>query len=222
MSHLNSHAGDGLTPAPLMPIAHHIQDVLRFLALPSCIDETSMTVQTAEQANTQPLELLKVLLIGETQATDAILQNLPTSFTTKGFSDRQTKIQSVAITPTEFLALPYTERFDLGVLIDDHTPSSKHLAENKPHDVIKIANRLRDLFADQSLLYLPATNKINLRQLGFVQSEAFVSKPKESKPNKPKSHWQAWQFNLYDYKPTPNWLNAKYWANPENFDKYRW
>ena len=70
-----------------MPITHHIQDVLRFLALPNCIDETSMTVQTAEQANTQPLELLKLLLIGETQATDAILQNLPTSFTTKGFPD---------------------------------------------------------------------------------------------------------------------------------------
>lgn len=32
----------------------------------------------------------------------------------------------------------------------------------------------------------------------------------------------VWQFNLYDYKPRPNWLNADYWANPENWDKYRW
>lgn len=32
----------------------------------------------------------------------------------------------------------------------------------------------------------------------------------------------VWQFNLYDYKPRPNWLNADYWANPENWGKYRW
>ena len=31
-----------------------------------------------------------------------------------------------------------------------------------------------------------------------------------------------WQFNLYDYKQLPNWLNADYWANPENWDKHRW
>nr|WP_264480642.1 DUF6231 family protein [Psychrobacter sp. I-STPA6b] len=35
-------------------------------------------------------------------------------------------------------------------------------------------------------------------------------------------HLSIWQFNLYDYKYRPDWLNAKYWANPENFDKYRW
>ncbi|MEC9444900.1 MAG: DUF6231 family protein, partial [Pseudomonadota bacterium] len=31
-----------------------------------------------------------------------------------------------------------------------------------------------------------------------------------------------WQFNLYDYKQLPNWLNADYWANPENWGKHRW
>lgn len=29
-------------------------------------------------------------------------------------------------------------------------------------------------------------------------------------------------FNLYDYKHRPDWLNAKYWANPELWDVYRW
>ena len=29
-------------------------------------------------------------------------------------------------------------------------------------------------------------------------------------------------FNLYDYKQRPDWLNAKYWANPELWDVYRW
>ncbi len=33
---------------------------------------------------------------------------------------------------------------------------------------------------------------------------------------------QYYGFDLYSYKTTPDWLNARYWANPELFDKYRW
>jgi hypothetical protein len=29
-------------------------------------------------------------------------------------------------------------------------------------------------------------------------------------------------FSLEDYKTTPEWLNAGYWAHPELFDRYRW
>jgi uncharacterized protein DUF6231 len=31
-----------------------------------------------------------------------------------------------------------------------------------------------------------------------------------------------YKFNIYDYKPAPEWLNGKYWAHPELFDKFRW
>lgn len=31
-----------------------------------------------------------------------------------------------------------------------------------------------------------------------------------------------YRFDLYDYKPTPEWLNARHWANPELWGKYRW
>ncbi|WP_259740705.1 DUF6231 family protein, partial [Pseudomonas poae] len=27
---------------------------------------------------------------------------------------------------------------------------------------------------------------------------------------------------LLDYKQVPDWLNARFWANPENFGKYWW
>jgi len=30
------------------------------------------------------------------------------------------------------------------------------------------------------------------------------------------------RFELSDYKTTPDWLNSKYWANPELYNKYRW
>lgn len=29
-------------------------------------------------------------------------------------------------------------------------------------------------------------------------------------------------FQLYAYKSPPEWLNSRYWANPELFDKFRW
>lgn len=29
-------------------------------------------------------------------------------------------------------------------------------------------------------------------------------------------------YDLAEYKPAPDWLNSKYWANPQNFGKYWW
>ncbi|MCP1515005.1 MULTISPECIES: DUF6231 family protein [Pseudomonas] len=29
-------------------------------------------------------------------------------------------------------------------------------------------------------------------------------------------------YDLLDYKQVPDWLNARFWANPENFGKYWW
>ncbi|OBS08039.1 DUF6231 family protein [Acidihalobacter prosperus] len=31
-----------------------------------------------------------------------------------------------------------------------------------------------------------------------------------------------YHFDLYDYKRTPDWLNARFWAHPERWDKTRW
>jgi len=33
---------------------------------------------------------------------------------------------------------------------------------------------------------------------------------------------QAWYFARDSYKKIPDWLNSRYWANPEMFEKYRW
>ena len=29
-------------------------------------------------------------------------------------------------------------------------------------------------------------------------------------------------YDVRDYKQVPDWLNAKFWANPQNFGKYWW
>ena len=30
------------------------------------------------------------------------------------------------------------------------------------------------------------------------------------------------EFDIYTYKPAPDWLNARHWANPERWGKQRW
>lgn len=33
---------------------------------------------------------------------------------------------------------------------------------------------------------------------------------------------QVFSYAIENYQPHHEWLNARFWANPENFDKYRW
>jgi hypothetical protein len=31
-----------------------------------------------------------------------------------------------------------------------------------------------------------------------------------------------YSYNIQSYRPKRDWLNSRFWANPENYDKYRW
>lgn len=33
---------------------------------------------------------------------------------------------------------------------------------------------------------------------------------------------RLYEFDLYDYKATPDWLNPRHWAHPDLWDKFRW
>jgi hypothetical protein len=35
-------------------------------------------------------------------------------------------------------------------------------------------------------------------------------------------HHQVFFYAIESYQIKKDWLNARFWANPENFDKYRW
>ena len=89
--------------------------------------------------------------------------------------------------------------------------------------------RYRDLYAAHLLIALDDT--LDLKAYGFTPFD-ILNEPslemnttdKSEQPSSVKSSASArlWQFNLYDYKQLPNWLNADYWANPENWGKHRW
>ena len=94
---------------------------------------------------------------------------------------------------------------------------------------IPLLMRYRDLYAAHLLIALDDT--LDLKAYGFTPFD-ILNEPslemnntdKTEQPLSVKSSASArlWQFNLYDYKQLPNWLNADYWANPENWGKHRW
>ena len=94
---------------------------------------------------------------------------------------------------------------------------------------IPLLMRYRDLYAAHLLIALD--NTLDLKAYGFTpfdilheQSLEMNNTDQTEQPSSAKSSASArlWQFNLYDYKQLPNWLNADYWANPENWGKHRW
>ena len=94
---------------------------------------------------------------------------------------------------------------------------------------IPLLMRYRDLYAAHLLIALDDT--LDLKAYGFTpfdilheQSLEMNNTDQTEQPSSAKSSASArlWQFNLYDYKQLPNWLNADYWANPENWGKHRW
>lgn len=51
----------------------------------------------------------------------------------------------------------------------------------------------------------------DFRALGFRHIKQY---PEETPPK------TLYYFDIYDYKLTPDWLNSKFWANPERWDIY--
>lgn len=75
---------------------------------------------------------------------------------------------------------------------------------------------LRDLYARRVLLRL-AANAIwrhqDVMAFGFTRLAQLTSDGNAV---------TYYGFDVGTYKTTPDWLNAKYWANPELFGRYRW
>lgn len=102
------------------------------------------------------------------------------------------------------------------------------LSKEQLQHYIPLLMRYRDLYASHLLIALD--NNIDLKAYGFTpfdildnqRSEADGSLQANSSLRSDLPTAILWQFNLYDYKQLPNWLNADYWANPENWDKRRW
>ncbi|PNK61682.1 DUF6231 family protein [Psychrobacter sp. FDAARGOS_221] len=227
------------TTATIDAIFQHLCHVINYLA-----NQDSPKDNSTDQTSTA--DAFSLLLICDADINDSLLTPLKQTF-------NQIKVR--ASTATDFVNAAFDSRYNLSCFIDaqlidnkqplidntnstsqpQHTSSaSSNTSEVRP-DKLKqqqtIAIRLRDLFAQQSVLFISAPKVDaehkqvnNLNGLGYILTPIDVAhnETNEDAPSANHTKLQCWQFNLYDYKQRPDWLNAKYWANPENFDKYRW
>ena len=73
--------------------------------------------------------------------------------------------------------------------------------------------KLRDLMAKRIVVAAQLDDEKLLRSLGFTRLLEHSQQVAD---------FEFWQFNILTYKQVPDWLNARFWANPENWNKFRW
>ena len=82
---------------------------------------------------------------------------------------------------------------------------------------------LRDRLAQRVFILLPMADDTpeqrshwsltDMTALGLRQVACFEHKGRPL---------HLYRFDLYDYKLTPDWLNPRFWANPQMWDRARW
>ena len=110
---------------------------------------------------------------------------------------------------SEFLSLPFNRRYDLGFVLLD----TAEMAGISSQDKAQLLVKLRDLMAKRIVVASRLQDEQLMRALGFTQ---LIDKTAHG------SDFALWQFNILTYKHVPDWFNSKFWANPENWNKFRW
>ena len=112
---------------------------------------------------------------------------------------------------SEVLNLPFSQRYDLALvnLIKHSNILTAHQGQLE-HALV----RLRDLFAKKVIVVADPSIGKALHALGFSQILDLLPDVQQGV--------QIWQFNILTYKQVPDWFNAKFCANPDNWDKFRW
>lgn len=89
--------------------------------------------------------------------------------------------------------------------------------QTDPDAAMQRLGRARNIVSSRVVTELidlgPAPTDIDLLSLGFIRYA-------ETATGSVTSRWYL--FDLMTYKPVPDWLNARFWANPDNWDKFRW
>lgn len=102
------------------------------------------------------------------------------------------------------------QRFDLALIVDclEHLPKRAGL---------ELLGGIRNLNASRLAvlvdLQASAWQETDFFALALQASERF---------QRDEQTLSLFTYDLLDYKQVPDWLNAKFWANPENFGKYWW
>ena len=102
-------------------------------------------------------------------------------------------------------------RFDLVIVLDALIELDKKQGEH-------LLGSLRNLHAKRLLLsHTPCSKWLLQDFLAFALSELNRYPADADSPEQ-----QLFEYNIFSYKSVPDWLNNKFWANPNMWDKGRW
>ena len=103
-------------------------------------------------------------------------------------------------------------RFEFIVVFDDFSKLAKQTTE-------QMISRLRDLHA--KLLWVMINDDADAES--YRKQDAVAQGLRLVDPQQFGKKTLCWyEFSLQFYKPVPQWLNAKNWANPDQWNKNRW
>ncbi|QBF28116.1 hypothetical protein EXN22_21420 [Pseudomonas tructae] len=103
-----------------------------------------------------------------------------------------------------------TQRFDLALLVD----CLEHLSKR---DGLQLLGGIRNLNASRIAVLA------DLSACGWQETDFFALALQASEKFQRDSQvLNLFTYDLREYKQVPDWLNARFWANPENFGKYWW
>ena len=112
------------------------------------------------------------------------------------------------------------------------TPFNLDQLINLPHiELAVVSDLIETMSKDQATEWLSMLRNCHIQQLILIIDNT-------SKPNHDwqladflamglqkiiaNQHYQLLSYNIENYRPKHDWLNSRFWANPENYDKYRW
>lgn len=111
--------------------------------------------------------------------------------------------------PDDLLTLTWQHRYDLAVaLLPAIWPRSR---------AYHLLSSLRDLHARQVLAFVPS------EAYGMVNADLLaLGLQLQARFHHQELILEAWSFDIRTYKAVPDWLNPRFWANPEQWNKFRW
>jgi len=102
------------------------------------------------------------------------------------------------------------QRFDLAVALDclEHLPK---------RDGLNLLGGIRNLNASRIAVLA------DLQACGWQETDFFsLALQASERFQRDDQVLTLFTYDLLDYKQVPDWLNSRFWANPENFGKYWW
>ena len=102
------------------------------------------------------------------------------------------------------------QRFDLALIIDclEHLPKRTGL---------QLLGGIRNLNASRIAVLA------DLTACGWKETDFFaLARQSNERFQRDEQVLTLFTYDLREYKQVPDWLNARFWANPENFGKYWW